>query len=564
MKTIANIKIGKKIGFVLAATIVLLAGLSALSLWALHFNEHMAQESVDRLTSARLAETIAGESAAISQYMGKMIIAKTTVDDLVNQIVDMRKVRTAALAQFKASANNTKSAKHAAELADLVKAADTSNDGVMTWLAAELFDQATAEFNTSSNIAASMHAKAKEASEWQRELVEAGETMRRKNSTIIWIALIGGCLFTTLAAGFGGVVLTRGIAGPLQAVVANVERIADGDLSQHTSVELRGREDEIGVLARAMQTMTTALQETVQEISGGIGVLSTSSTELMATSTEMTAGSHNASEKAHAVSAAAEQMSSTIESVAAAMEQTSTNLSHVATATEQMTSTIDEIAHNSETARGITDQASRQAEQITQQMNELGAAAREIGKVTETINEISSQTNLLALNATIEAARAGAAGKGFAVVATEIKALAQQTAAATEEIKGRIAGVQSATAGGIAEIGKISQVIKEVNGIVTSIAAAIEEQSITTRDIAKNIGQASLGVNDANIRVSETSERSREIAADIISVDRSAGETATGSGQVREKAAELSSVADGLRATVGRFTVDHPTEVVAE
>jgi methyl-accepting chemotaxis protein len=196
-------------------------------------------------------------------------------------------------------------------------------------------------------------------------------------------------------------------------------------------------------------------------------------------------------------------------------------------------------------------------------MNELGAAAREIGKVTETINEISSQTNLLALNATIEAARAGASGKGFAVVASEIKALAQQTAAATEEIKGRIAGVQSATAGGIAEIGKISQVIKEVNSIVTSIAAAIEEQSITTRDIAKNIGQASLGVNDANMRVSETSQRSREIATDIISVDRSAGETAAGSGQVREKAAELSNVADELRAAVGRFTVDHPAEVVA-
>ena len=90
-------------------------------------------------------------------------------------------------------------------------------------------------------------------------------------------------------------------------------------------------------------------------------------------------------------------------------------------------------------------------------MNQLGAAAQEIGKVTETITEISSQTNLLALNATIEAARAGSAGKGFAVVANEIKELAQQTAAATEDIKGRIAGVQSSTAGGIAEIDKVSQ-----------------------------------------------------------------------------------------------------------
>jgi methyl-accepting chemotaxis protein len=181
--------------------------------------------------------------------------------------------------------------------------------------------------------------------------------------------------------------------------------------------------------------------------------------------------------------AAAEEMSANIGSVAVGMEQTATNLVHVTAATEQMTASIGEIAQNSEKARGITGHAARQAERIMGQMNQLGEAARKIGKVTEAITEISSQTNLLALNATIEAARAGAAGKGFAVVATEIKALAQQTAAATEDIRGRIAGVQSATAGGIAEIGKVSEVIQEVSAIVASIAAAIEEQSVTTRDI---------------------------------------------------------------------------------
>ncbi len=153
--------------------------------------------------------------------------------------------------------------------------------------------------------------------------------------------------------------------------------------------------------------------------------------------TESTAGS----EKAQTVAAATEEMSINVTSVAAGMEQTTTNLSNVAAATEEMTSTISEIAGNSEKARRITGDATRQANRITEQINELGVAAREIGKVTETITEISSQTNLLALNATIEAARAGSAGKGFAVVANEIKALAQQTAAATEDIKTRIAGV---------------------------------------------------------------------------------------------------------------------------
>ena len=184
--------------------------------------------------------------------------------------------------------------------------------------------------------------------------------------------------------------------------------------------------------------------------------MSPASAELSASSARMSDGSREASDKAHAVAAAAEQMTANVMSVASGMEQTSTNLGTVATATEQMTSTIGEIAGNSEKARRITEEATRQAARIGEQMNQLGAAAQEIGKVTETITEISSQTNLLALNATIEAARAGSAGKGFAVVANEIKELAKQTAAATEDIKGRIAGVQSSTAGGIAEIGKVT------------------------------------------------------------------------------------------------------------
>jgi methyl-accepting chemotaxis protein len=139
------------------------------------------------------------------------------------------------------------------------------------------------------------------------------------------------------------------------------------------------------------------------------------------------------------------------------------------------------------------------------------------------------------------------------VVATEIKALAQQTAAATEDIKGRIAGVQSATAGGITEIGKVSQVIQDVSAIVASIAAAIEQQSTATRDIARNIAEASAGVTDANMRVSETALVSKSIAHDIVSVDQAAGEMASGSDHVRTSAGDLSTVAEELRVSVARF-----------
>jgi len=237
------------------------------------------------------------------------------------------------------------------------------------------------------------------------------------------------------------------------------------------------------------------------------------------------------------------------------MEQTTTNLASVASATEQMTLTIGEISNNSEKARQITHSARQQAQRITEQMKTLGLAAKEIGKVTETINEISSQTNLLALNATIEAARAGAAGKGFAVVANEIKALAQQTATATDDIRARIEGVQSSTTSGIQEIDRIGHVIHEVSDIVGIIAAAIEEQATSTRNIAQNISEASIGVSDANNRVAESSQVSTEIARDIIAVRQAANEISEGSQSMSAHASGLGELAEELKQSVAQFQV---------
>jgi methyl-accepting chemotaxis protein len=553
MTSLSNLRLGKKITLVLGGTILLLVGLSTLSMWAISTDQKLAETVVRRLTKARLAATIAGDTSAIAQNMGKMILAKGTADNIVTRIVGLRKNRDAAVLQFKASADNPTSIKQGADMADLIKATDASNDNVMTWLAVAQFDDAIKDFGVSSSAADSLHEKAEEASQWQESRVAEDEKIRKRKSGTIWAVLIAGCLFGAIAGVFGGLALTRGIATPVAAVVTHLDQIAQGDLSQDASPELRARGDEIGALARGTQTMTVALREMIREISSGIGVLSSSSAELMVTSTRMTSGSRQASDKAHSVSAAAEEMSSNITSVAGGMEQTTRNLANVSSATEHLTSTIGEVVQDSEKARRITGEATHQASRITEQINQLGIAAREIGKVTETITEISSQTNLLALNATIEAARAGSAGKGFAVVATEIKALAQQTAAATEDIKGRIAGVQAATEGGITEIGKVSQVILEVNGIVAAIAAAIEEQLTATKEIARNVAEASSGLTEANSRVSETSLVSREIAKDIVSVDLSAGEMATGSDQVRASAGELSTVAEALRLTVGRF-----------
>jgi len=554
---LANIKIGKKIGIVLGGTVLLLTGLSALSLWGLRVSQRLTEDTIDRLGKSQLAANVASEQANISIAIGKMVVAKNTSEALLKEEADCRKNRDTALAEFKARVNTPESIRHAAEMAEITVKRTEANDSIIAHIREGKYAEATQEYGLPLGKL-SLRAKAKEASQFQMDKAAQNEKRRKQTSSIIWTALIGGSLLAIAGAIFGGFVLTRGIAAPLSGVVAHLGRIAEGDLSQDASPASQARGDEIGTLARAQQAMIAALRKMIQEIFGGIQVLSSSSAGLMSSSSQMTSGSRHASDKAHSVSAAAEQMSSNISSVAAGMEQTTANLAHVSSSTEQMTATIGEIAQNSEKARRITGEATRQADRITGQIDQLGVAAREIGKVTETITEISSQTNLLALNATIEAARAGSAGKGFAVVATEIKALAQQTAAATQDIKGRIASVQSATEGGIAEIGRVSQIILDVSAIVASIAAAIEEQAATAKDIARNIAEASVGVMDANTRVAETSHVSREIAKDIVSVDQSAREMAAGSDHVRSSADDLSRVADSLKAAVARFHVGTP------
>jgi methyl-accepting chemotaxis protein len=356
----------------------------------------------------------------------------------------------------------------------------------------------------------------------------------------------------SLLVGFGAFLATKQIRGPLAEAVSVLQSVAKGDLRRDLQVT---NNDEIGDMAAAMRSMSASLRNMIGEIAGGVEVLASSSRKLSANSEEMAANSRHSSEKAHSVAAAAEEMSANVMSVASGMDAAVANFGNVTAATEQMTATIGEIAANSEKARRITAEATCQAAKVTEKMNRLGEAAREIGKVTEAINEISSQTNLLALNATIEAARAGSAGKGFAVVANEIKQLAHQTASATEDIKARIAGVQSSTADGIAGIEGVSRVIHEVSDLVSSIAAAIEEQSVVTKDIANNIANASNGVGDANARVSQSSQVSLEIASDIAVVDQAAGQIAGGSEEVQATVVELSKLAETLRETVSRFQV---------
>jgi methyl-accepting chemotaxis protein len=358
---------------------------------------------------------------------------------------------------------------------------------------------------------------------------------------VLMIILIGALWF-----------VTRRILRPVPLVAGLVQRLSSGDLTQSVAVDTA---DEIGSLGRSLDQMSGSLRRMLGDVINSAGTLAASSAQFVGVAESLAFGAQRSSGLAGQVVASAGRMSENAISVAGDMERAVAGLQSVSVATEEMTSTIGEIAGSSDRARGVSEAAVAESEALSQTMRDLGDAAQRIGKVTETIMTISAQTNLLALNATIEAARAGAAGKGFAVVANEIKELAEQTATATEEIKGSIAGVQASTSGAAGAIDRIAQVIRDVSEIVTAIAGAIEEQSVVTKDIAANIAQVASGVQHANERMAETTTLVRGVESDIAEVSEAGQDISYGSAQVRSSAASLLTLSEELQSMTSRFHV---------
>ena len=213
------------------------------------------------------------------------------------------------------------------------------------------------------------------------------------------------------------------------------------------------------------------------------------------------------------------------DSVAAASTETAAQVESVATNTTQLSASVQEISQQVTDANEVSRQAVNRAEDAGGIISSLSEAAQEIGAVVNLISDIADQTNLLALNATIEAARAGDVGKGFAVVASEVKALANQSAKATDQIREKIKGIQSSTEGAVTSISDISEVIQRVNDISMSIAGAVEEQTVVTENISLAMNEATTGVNQisasvasiaqVNQTINEATSRVKEVSASL-------------------------------------------------
>ena len=377
------------------------------------------------------------------------------------------------------------------------------------------------------------------------------EQMASKASGTQRAVLILGVIATVVGIGLS-IGLTLIIVRPLHMGVQFAEVMAGGDLSQRVELD---QDDEIGGLIKALNKMAANMQSVMRDLTANATTLANSSTELSATSTELAGGAEETTAQSATVASAAEEMSTNMNNMAASTEQMTSNVKTVASAVEEMTASISEIAKNAEQASTVADNAAQLTQSSNESIGQLGTAADEIGKVIETIQDIAEQTNLLALNATIEAARAGDAGKGFAVVATEVKELAKQTADATEDIRGRIEGIQGSTGEVVRSIGQIGEVIKQVNDTSRTIASAVEEQSITTKEIAQNVMQTSDAAAVVSSGVSESASASQEITRNIAGVDQAARQTAQGAAQTQTASGELSRVAEELQTLVGQFSV---------
>ena len=376
---------------------------------------------------------------------------------------------------------------------------------------------------------------------------EAAAASSQRNLILGTVAILIGAILLALLLG-------RGLSRPLAAITAVMNRLSGGEID--VTIPGSERHDELGTMAGAVEMFRRSMIEArgmreAQEASkqqselekkalqrqmadrfeadvkSVVAAVAQATNDMQRAAGEITTSVGGTSQRAAAAAVASDEASASVNAVAAATEELASSVAEIGR----------QVTHSSE----VADSAVLKAGQTTEMVSSLASAAEKIGDVLRLIGAIASQTNLLALNATIEAARAGEAGRGFAVVASEVKELANQTAKATDEIAGQVAAIQAATGDCVTAIGGISNTIREISGIATTIAAAVEEQDSATREIARSVQQAATGTSEVSVNVtgaSQSADQSRTLANNV----------ATATGQLSQQADALSRSVDTFLA----------------
>ncbi len=362
-------------------------------------------------------------------------------------------------------------------------------------------------------------------------------------SRVAWLTALTAALAVLLAA-LGAVIIWRAVARPLAAITRITQAVAAGNVER--AIPFGERRDEVGALARSITVFQNTMRRN-EELSRTVlddaqararrqaevsAEISRFGAEVEATLAELGRISDQMLAAAGRLTGAADNASMRTSGATTASADASSNVRDIASAADELAASVTEIDRQVAQSNAIAGKAVSEAEWTHAMVKELDEAAGRISDVMRLITDIAEQTNLLALNATIEAARAGNAGRGFAVVASEVKALAGQTAKATEDIAAQISGMQQATMRSIEAIGAIERTIRNIGEISGAIAAAVTEQGAATQEIARSVETAA--------------KRTMDTAEEVVQVGEATAAT-------RESALAVNMVADDLGAVAGRI-----------
>ena len=316
--------------------------------------------------------------------------------------------------------------------------------------------------------------------------------------------------------------VARSITKPLSNCVQGLQSLANRDLTRRLNFSSNS---EIGEISKAVDQAADGMLGAMKSLRASANELNQAADRQTAVSSQMSTNAEQTSQQAQRASTVAEQVSQNTQAVSLAVNELST--------------AIREIANNTQQAARVATDAVQLAATTNIAVIKLGQSSTEIGEVIKVITNVAEQTNLLSLNATIEAARAGEAGKGFAVVANAVKELAKQTAGATVTIRHKIDAIQNDVRDSVLAISRISHTIEQINEFQNSIAGAVEEQTVVTREISRNVADAAKGT--------------LEIAGNIVQVARAAEGTAAGAVATRSAAQDATRLANQLNELVSQF-----------
>ncbi|MDF2540740.1 MAG: mcpA4 [Herbinix sp.] len=373
-------------------------------------------------------------------------------------------------------------------------------------------------------------------------------------------------LFLGIAAVF---FISSNIANSLHVIVENISLIASGDMTKEVPRKYLDKKDEIGTLARSIDTMQNFIKEMIQKIKESSSSIDEQSLSLSAISQEMTSTSENVTtaiqDVAKGAGAQAEDLTNMI-----------TNLNEFATELNNIVHSINDIDQNANNISTMAEDSNNNMQSLVNSSNRINTSFKEfiskivgfgdnvkkINDIVNFINTIAEQTNLLSLNAAIEAARAGEAGRGFAVVADEIRKLAEQTRVSSVKINTIIQGVSKetnlmvSTSGGLdQELGNQITVLNTTLGSYKKIIDAINVVTPEIEAVTASAFQLDGKKNSIIEKIEAVASIAEEVSASAQEIAAASEEMNASMGDVSTSAQVLTSKTKEMMEQVERFTI---------